>query len=259
MQTLPADYKQSGFTLIEVMIAMALLAFISVLVYQATVHSFDINKKLTSEAGDLMGLAVALQTLEEDCAQIYTPLFPEPATPLQVTGDQSPKLFWSVPVRTDGIRRARFLGTSEKMSFITNSNVRVQRGVAQSDFLAVAWEVAQNKSGTYQLKRFTDTNVFNYDKLQTDDKDQFFVIIDNLSSAQFSYYRKEGDKWEESWDSEGQSVKPGARYPELISIKLEGPDPTNPAKQMQWRGVFRPNIKINTATETKQTNALPPQ
>lgn len=256
MQILPRA-ESKGFTLIEVLIAIALLAFISVIVYQATSRSFEVNKRLSSEADDIMGMSAALQAMEDDVSQIYTPLFPEPAANT-LTGDLTPSLFWTVKLRGDGLRRARFLGTPEKMSFITNNNYRIQRGLPESEFLAVVWSIEKNDKGTYQLKRFSDTNAFDYDKKELDrNKDISYVIMDNLNSVQFSYYRKEGKKYEENWDSEGSAVKAGARYPEAIRIKLSGPDPTNPAVQMEWQSDFKPNFKINTATETKGNNALP--
>lgn len=257
MQTLPQQSK--GFTLIEVMIVMALLAFLSILVYHATVSSFSVNNKLSSESTDLMGMAVTLQALDDDLAQIYTPIFEDPTTAPVGGGDQTPKTFWSTNIRPDGLRRARFVGNKEKISFVANNNIRIQRGTPESDFQLIVWQVSQNKSGTYQLKRFSENKkVFDYDMQEVDTtKPGSYVVVDNLSSAQFSFYRKEGDKWEDSWDSEGASVKSGARYPEMISVKLEGPDPTNPAKQIEWKGVFRPNLKINTATTSKGNNALP--
>ena len=37
-------------------------------------------------------------------------------------------------------------------------------------------------------------------------------------------------------------------FPELISLKVEVPDPLNPAKQQPWEIIIRPNQTLNILT-----------
>ncbi len=250
MPTLPQVYKNSrGLTLIEVLIAMTLLAFISIIVYQATVSGFQVNYKLTSESNDYMTLTVSLQAIEQDIAQMYTPYI----TSEKVPENNTPSNYWSAGIRPDGLRRSRFTGSREKISFVSNSNRRVQRGSAESDFLKVSWEIERNKTGAYSLYRSIDTDIFNYEDARANQKKTDRIpLFENLTSAKFSFYKKETKTWEEAWDSEGSYVKPIARYPEMVKLKIELPDPTNPSAILAWEGIFKPNQNLNAAAISQQ-------
>lgn len=232
--------SEAGLTLLEVMIAMALLSFISIAIYQATVRSFDLNFRLGNEANDYSNLALSLQAVESDFAQIFSPT----AETIPQKAEQQPIQFWSPVVRSDGLRRARFKGEKEKVTFITNGNRRVEAESPQSDFVAVTWEIESNAGGTYSLYRATDWDVYHYED-GTAKKPPRVALLDNLSSAKFTYYRKENKTWEETWDSENSFAKDSNRFPELISLKVEVPDPLNPAKQQPWEIIIRPNQTLN--------------
>ena len=235
--------REAGLTLLEVMIAMALLAFISIAIYQATSRSFELNFKLGAESNDYSALVLSLQAVESDLSQVFTPIMESmPAKP-----DQTATQFWSPGVRSDGLRRARFKGDKEHLTFITNSNRRVEADSPQSDFVKISWEVEKNNSGNYSLIRSADWDIYHYEE-NTAAKPTKVTLVDNLASVKFSYYRKENKTWEDNWDSENPYAKPGNRYPELISLKVEVPDPTNSAKQQQWELVVRPNLQLNQPT-----------
>lgn len=232
--------SEAGLTLLEVMIAMALLSFISIAIYQATTRSFDLNFRLGSEANDYSSLALSLQAVESDFSQIFTPM----AETLPGKADAPPVNFWTAPVRSDGLRRARFKGDKEKVTFVTNSNRRVEADAPESEFMKVTWEIESNPGGTYSLYRSTDWDVYHYED-GTAKKPNRVALLDNLASAKFTYFRKENKTWDETWDSEGQFAKPSNRFPELISLKIEVPDPLNPAKQLPWEAIIRPNQTLN--------------
>ena len=248
MQILRPAYNTKGFTLIEVLISITLLAFISILIYNATTRGYDVNRKLGIESSEFTNLIVSMQNLEKDIAQIYSPILPvdksmENSAAITVTG------FWSKPIRSDGIRRSRFIGTREKITFINNANHRLQTNSPESDLLKVTWEIIHNKNNNFSLVRSTDTDVFVYDEI-SEQKVKPVPLLDNLSSAKFSFYRKDQDKWEDAWDSEASYIKPENRFPELISLKIETPDPVNLAAVIPWEGIFRTNLALNQAPDT---------
>ena len=245
-----AHATDQGFTLIEVMIAVTLLSFLSIGIYQATTRSFLVNATLGREATEYSGVLLTLQAVESDLSQIYNPaLDPTEAPAANPNAAQTPD-FWSVPVRTDGTRRARLQGTREKLTFINNANRRVEADQAQSDFQKVTWEIERNSSGAYSLYRATDWNAFNYDRVSG--KPNRVALIENLSSASFSYYRRENKTWEDSWDTESPYVKAEGRWPDLIRLKIEVPDPLNNANQLPLELVVRPNLPLNGVLKNDQ-------
>jgi len=242
MQILPPVYREKGFTLIEVMIAILLLALMSIAVYQVTTRSFSLNAQLGQESTDYISIVLSLQNVETDLSQIYTPPI-DPALPAKDPNVQASQ-FWSAPVRTDGIRRSRLQGTKERITFLSNGNRRVEEDSPQSDFQKVTWEIERNAEGAYSLYRSTDWDAFNYDDGSAP-KPTRVALLENLASAKFTYYRLENKTWDETWDSESQFVKPDARFPNLISLKIELPDPMNNANNQLWEVVVRPNFPLN--------------
>lgn len=232
---------QRGFTLIEVMVAIALLAFMSIAIYQITSKSFDLNYQLGNESTDYIAIILSLQNVESDLAQIYSPVIEPTAKPKP---EEQPSGFWSAPVRSDGIRRSRFQGTKERVTFVNNGNRRVEEDTPQSDFQKVTWEIERNSEGAYSLFRTTDWDAFNYED-GTARQPNRVALMENLASARFAYYRPENQTWEDQWDSESSFAKPESRFPSLISLKIELPDPMNKATNQQWEVVVRPNMPLN--------------
>jgi hypothetical protein len=113
-----------------------------------------------------------------------------------------------------------------------------------SDFQKITWEVERNGSGDYTLYRSTDWDAFRYDDDRTK-KPQRVAILENLSSAKFTFYRATDKTWPEEWDSESSYAKEESRFPDLIKLKIEVPDPRNNAVQMPWEIVVKPMSHLN--------------
>lgn len=245
--------QQIGFTLLEVLIAVALLAVLSLLVSQSTLKSFDIKGKLGKESDENTVLAISLQTLENDIAQIYTPfLATEKKT--DSTNAESPGEFWSAKVRSDGFRRARFVGSNDKISFISNGNHRFRQDVNESDFLKVVWEVEKNKE-SFSLTRTISSIVYNYEDKGAKQLGKT-PLLENVSSGKFTFYRSENKTWENQWDSENSFAKPENRYPDLIALELEVSDPINSVNKIKWKLVSKPNRILNFEDEAKRKEKL---
>ena len=67
--------NQDGFTLLEVLIALTLLAMMMVFVYQMISSSTETKDRITEDDRDLIALEFALYRIELDISQIYSPLF----------------------------------------------------------------------------------------------------------------------------------------------------------------------------------------
>jgi hypothetical protein len=223
-----------------VLIAIGLLSLMSIAIFQVTTRSFDVNFKLGAESTDYIAIVLSLQAVESDLSQIYS----TPAEGnLPPESSSQPSDFWSGPIRSDGLRRSRLTGTKERLTFVSNGNLRVEADSPQSDFQKVIWEIERNSDGAYSLYRTTDWDAFRYDN--SAQPPPRVALLENLASAQFTYYRKENRTWEDQWDSEGRFVRPESRFPDLISLKIELPDPTDSANQLQWEVVVRPNMPLN--------------
>ncbi|HEY8279045.1 MAG TPA: type II secretion system protein GspJ [Bdellovibrionota bacterium] len=247
MRNLRLQYSpapQRGFTLIEVLIAVTLLAFLSIGIFQATSRSFDLNFRLGNESTEATTILLSLQSIESDLAQIYSPVLGNiPAKP-----DDKTEAYWSAPLRSDGFRRSRFKGEAAKVSFVANNNRRVEAGSPMSDFQKINWEVERNASNTYSLYRTTDWDVYRYEE-NPGKKPERVALLENLSSAKFSFYKKADKTWNDTWDSESVYAKEESRFPDLIKLRIEAPDPQNNANMLAWEIIVRPNMPLNYLDE----------
>src|SRR3989344_5930305 len=176
--------RESAFSLFEILIAIALLALISIAISQATIRSFQLNQSVAVEADGAVSLIVTLDAIERDIAQMYSLPYDFPAQ-AQETNPQRPSLSWSAPLRDDGLRRTRFFGNEAKISFIANSNRRVNKNSRESDFQKITWEIV-SEGGKFSLTRTRDLDAFNYqDHSISGEEPQRFTILDNIKSAKF--------------------------------------------------------------------------
>jgi type II secretion system protein J len=233
--------RESGFTLLEVLVAIGLLAFLSLGIYEVTTGAWSANQKISAESADTTAILLSLQAVQSDLEQIYSPLL-GPATPSNST--EQAQQFWSAPIRSDGFRRSRLQGKAESVSFVANNNRRVEADSAVSDFLKITWEIARNKDGAYTLYRTTDWDAFRYEE-DRGKKTERVALLENLSGAKFQFYRLSDKSWQDTWDSEGPYAKEEQRFPNLIKLKIEAPDPTNSANQLAWEVVIKPHLQLN--------------
>src|SRR5690606_38768915 len=65
--------SQSGFTLLELLIAIVILAFISLAIFQATTNSFRLRDLLLVEGDFYNEIRLSMDVLERDLTLIYSP------------------------------------------------------------------------------------------------------------------------------------------------------------------------------------------
>lgn len=234
--------RESGLSLIEVIVAMALLAMASFLIYSVILGSFEVNRKLSLESDTLLGLTVAAQAVDRDIAQMYSPVLGDTTPPV----DAAPFAFWSAQLRSDGLRRMRFVGTPEKMSFVTAANRRLQRDSREGDLVKVVWEIVRTKDATYALTRHSDINVFDYtDEIPVERENSRLTVIDHLTTAKFQYMKTGKETWDDTWDSEAAYTEDATRFPERIAIEVSYPNPENKEHIVKWRSEFAPMFDLN--------------
>jgi prepilin-type N-terminal cleavage/methylation domain-containing protein len=245
-----------GFTLLEVLISIALLLVISIAIYQATTSTYRIRDSLIHEGDFYNGIRLAMGVMERDINLIYSPLImvpqpnpsatPDPASAQDLANIMSQELgrqskFWAPAFDRTGIRPSRLIGSSDKLSFVTASHVRVYKGTAETEFLKVSYDLAQDRvtqfdpkdkvSGARVLVRTSSTNAF----MDDDDRDTFkrtHNILFGILKLSYRYYQKARDRWLNAWDSDGQDTK--NEYPDIIEVSIEVAGPA----RLRYEGAY---------------------
>ncbi len=264
-RSLKSSRENHGFTLIEVLIAMAILVFISFGIYQATIETYRLRDVLATEGAFYNTIRLAMSIVQRDIALIYSPvvLIPRPntspspgslpATPptplVSLPGEdlQVPYKFWSPAVDESGLRPSRMIGTDNKLSFISLSYTRIYKDTPGSEFSKISYELKPEEKdaslkGTFILVKSESGNAFT----REDSKDpllQNYELLHGIKKLTFTYLTKDGNSWKtaRSWDSEQD--QPRLTFPDMIVIDLE----VVGTKSLSFEGKFkfRPEIPIN--------------
>ena len=113
--------NRKGFSLIEVMISIAILALISVMVTQTTSKSFQLREDLSVEGEFHNGIKLAMNVVERDITHVFSPLMmmikPKAGEgqPSFTQSAPNPAAFWGPALDEAGIRSSRFQGQEKKI------------------------------------------------------------------------------------------------------------------------------------------------
>lgn len=242
-----------GFTLLEVLIAIMILAFISIAIFQTTTRSFELREDLKSESTFYNEIRLSMNIIDRDVAMLFNPLLMVPETSASPNPSQAQQQvvyneeefgrsihFWGPPDR-HGIRPMRFQGREDQMSFVALSNVRVYKDSPEAEFSAITFKLDDDPKandpdegavGGKILVKTASPNAFEEDE----DKDKYKKIYPLMRGVQrlvFSYYYKEKDRWESSWDSDKPDFK--NIYPDAIKVTIEVKGPKN----LGFEGAFQ--------------------
>ena len=192
--------KSSGFTLIETMLAITLLALMMGMIYAA----LNIGMRAW-DAGDARVAAVAnLRTVEHFLRREFTQIFPG---------------------RWRAVPQAylTFEGDATSLRYVTSRNLDAARqngGVGGGEGLQWA-ELALQSGGVLQLKRQAfDSQAQNFDGLfdAIEGSPAPVRLLENVTVFEISYFGAETDLNEPTWRSEWRDL---VRLPVLIKLHVE--------------------------------------
>jgi len=262
--------RDEGFTLVEVMIAIVLLVMISVAIYQATTQTFRYRAKIINEGDFYGGIRLAMGLVDRDVAALFSPVnlnpknFPDPnptpTTPVPPQGmgaqrtnqdraGQPPQLeelqrselgqlseYWLGATDITAIRPSRFVGTENRIQFVSAAHMRIYKNSEECEFAKVVYELREVKdsdlgSDVKTLVKIEDPNVFD----DTDKKGKLakiYPLLEGVKKFVFRYYRRDKKAWERTWDTNRDDMK--GLYPDIIELTLEV---AGPAK-LAYKGLY---------------------
>lgn len=255
--------NQSGFTLLELLISMAIMVFISYSTYLATTQTFRLRDSLSQEARFYNAIQLAMNIVRRDITLLYSPvvLMPNPqpsASPGAPPNTQEMQMymsddtnqvyqFWSAAVDPTGLRPSRLVGSDNKLSFISLTYGRIYKNTPGSEFSKINYELKRDEKnadtkGKMILIRRETPNAFAQDMFR-DTLGTSYELLTGLKVFKFSYLKREGETWKsmDTWDSEQQDVK--YHFPDLIQLDIE----VVGAQNLSYIGrySFRPEIPIH--------------
>ncbi len=256
--------NNSGFTLLEVLISMCILAFISLSIYEATTNTYHLRDVLSNEGDFYNGIRLAMSVVERDIELVYSPVImappnenpyvqpnPQDMAVIQSMNLGAPTQYWEGAMDQSGIRPSRLIGTENKLSFISVSHTRMYKDSQESDFAKIAYELDPDDltedqlqdsdlAGTKVLTKHESPNAFNpNDGIGSDDSfAHTYPLLHGIQNLTFRYYRHDTDQWSTAWDSDSPDTK--NLYPDIIEIKIHVVGPS----KLTFDGLYKFRTEI---------------
>ena len=207
-----------GLTLIEVIISITILAFMMVSIIVVTNNSLDHKNIIVSEDRELLQIETALDRLNWDFSQIYTPLYHTQefkADPrMREESQKKMRAFQENPIYS---RDGRFSGPDffgrpipiiheerkQAIEFFTKGHRRRFENSNESEFAWVRYEFRsyqgedEDKKDLFELVRYYGpTNI--YDGSIDLKELQATVLTNKVSEYSFFFWDEKRERWEES-------------------------------------------------------------
>lgn len=230
--------NKSGFTLLEVIIAITILSTMTLLSTQAITRALKARTKIQAEVDDVSGLRDSLRLIRTDVNLAFhhrdiekeigelanktkAPLAPTPG--LQPTPQPQPQSTATPRENKREDPTTLFYGTDSEMNFVTLNSGRMSSAVTQADFVEVGYSLKDctnlttNKVSKCLFRRVQ--NVIDAD-VRTGGNE--IVMLENVNEFKLRYIAETKQDWVGTWNSASNTNDAGTRgrYPELVEVSL---------------------------------------
>lgn len=215
--------SSKGFTLLEVLISIAIMATLSILAAQSIQSAIKSKKKIQEQVEDLSRLRDGLKLLERDINLAYhhrdweKELLKAAKKKSAATGAQNPQqnqpgqdpnlalgndqnLVVEAP-RRDPV--THFIGEENSLHFVTMNNARLVKNRAQADHIEVGYFLKDCKSidGKTSSKCLWRRSSPWVDRDVTKGGDEI-VLLENITEFNLKYLGKKKQDWVNSWKTD---------------------------------------------------------
>lgn len=225
--------NKKGFTLIEVLVSVGILAMIMGSVFQSTRQTLDSKERIEKRDAIYHQGRVALRKITDDLSMSFLIKSPaERAAAAAVTGMATAE----VPTRPRPI--TFFIGEDrgerDEVRFTTLSNIRLFKNAKQSDQARVRYSVSASPDDPQMINlvRTFSPHLNENDTVEGSS----FVMAENIREFSIEYYDLRKQEWERTWNTATIDWKD--RLPRAVRVTLSFPDPDDD----------RESIVLKTAT-----------
>ena len=198
-----AALKQLGFTLVEVLIALSIVAIISSLIYGSFARTFDVREQVTQSQERYHGLRVALERMAREISMAFVYNCQQLDTP---TGER----------RQQTLFKLEHEGKFDKLTFTSFSHLRLFKDVHESDqnVLSYFGEDDAKHSSQYNLMRREKARIDG----QPEEGGETQVLCPDIKELRFDFWDNVKNDWVDDWDC--SRIERQNQLPRLVRIKL---------------------------------------
>ena len=208
--TLP-NSDSKGFTLIEVVVGVALLATVMTLIYTTTYQSIRAKEKVDRRREIYHDVRVALNKVSQDISMAFL-----------LNGDAQTGRHEGRPTLST-VLRGIDSGNRDQIYFATLGHLRLFRGAKESESAEVGYQVENDP----KADKFDSLRIMRRESKWVDEDPEeggsWFPLIGNVKHFNLEYYDAKKREWFGDWSSEGDLQK--GRLPRAVKISIGVADP----------------------------------
>ncbi|HPW45587.1 MAG TPA: type II secretion system protein GspJ [bacterium] len=203
---------QKGFTLLEVLIAVAILGVIMTLIWSSSSQSFRAKERTELRDSVFQNGRVVLRKISDDLAVAFL------SKKVAGEGAGSEQAAFTSGAKTFFIGDDQ--GAQDLLKFTSLSHMRLYKQAKECDQVKISYEVVpSDEPGVYNLIRRADPWLDN----TTDVKGKPLVLVEGIREFNLEYYHPAKREWMKTWNSE--MVDWSMKLPMAVRIGIAFPDP----------------------------------
>lgn len=206
MSTRARQRRQSGVTLIEVMVAMTIIAIVSTLLYTGFTQTANNKKRVESEMDRHHEVRMGLERIARDLSMAFVSAQVNPNTALQ-------------SMKTAFIGKEA--GGGSRIDFTSFAHQRLYRDAHESDQCELAYFLTDDPedSGKEVLARREQARIDD----DPEDGGKGQVLIHDVEEFELEYLDPVTGEWLSSWDTTQGAMQPN-RLPTQVRISVTVPN-----------------------------------
>lgn len=210
-----SSHDCDGFTLLEVMIAVAILSGMCLLIYGAMNSILNSKNRVEAQNELLHAVYLSMDKMTQDFEEAF--------------------LVSKILKGPQAEYETGFKGGSEKVDFTTFTHFHGIQDARDTDQVSVGYSLKSGRNNSELLRRESD-----HLSAKFDEGGEEMTLLENVKSFKLEYYDSNKDDWVQEWDSTEISVL--NRLPEAVRISLtvldmRGEDDERKAKEYQFQTV----------------------
>lgn len=262
-----------GFTLIEVVIALFILSFLSLFTVQAIQKALQTKTKIQKDIDKNSTVRDALRVMERDInlafnyRDVYTQLYnqaqderkkiaqqpPKTASPgtssggipTPTTPPSTPPGASAAPINEEEYKhkvedkvKTQFVGEPESLNFTSLSNVRMMEDSKISNQAEIGYRIksCRRRSTQEQASKCLWRRISNYLHEDITKEGEETVLLENVNEFKLRYLGPGQEEWRDTWitNERGDDGTKG-KFPYAVEITIEVRDPNPDAKDKTLR------------------------
>jgi general secretion pathway protein J len=196
-----------GFTLLEIIVAVAITAMIGATIAAAFASGFKAKEIVESEADRYRGLRVSMDRMVREIGAAF------------VSDRYDTRRF-----RDQNDRPTNFIGARDRLLFTSLAHQRLYADAKESDQMVVEYTVhsssAPGAKGRQDLFRRENPNLYGEDRMERGGVED--VLLEDVKRVEFSYWDSDKKDWVNEWDT--RKLEKKSILPTRVRITLVRPD-----------------------------------